>query len=114
MFLLWTYDRLDTALNSFTNLALRAKIRNDDGIDQLHHFVTVTILAFFGAITGFVEYAGEPINCWNYGDYLWKHFQVSLYESDVNENLTVFYFHLKWTDEISYTLEKKKLTVHND
>ncbi|XP_076435006.1 innexin unc-9-like [Babylonia areolata] len=66
---------LDTALNSFTNLALRASVRDDDGIDQLHHFVTVTILAFFGAITGFVEYAGQPINCWNYGNYLWGHYQ---------------------------------------
>ncbi|XP_076452653.1 innexin unc-9-like [Babylonia areolata] len=66
---------LDTAMTTFTNLALRAKIRNDDGIDQLHHFVTVAILAFFAAITGVVEYAGEPINCWNAGDLQWKHYQ---------------------------------------
>ncbi|KAL8591961.1 hypothetical protein ACOMHN_020439 [Nucella lapillus] len=68
-------NMLDMALNRFTHLALRAKVRDDDGVDQLHHFVTVTILAFFGAITGFVEYAGQPINCWNYGTYLWGHYQ---------------------------------------
>ncbi|XP_070205817.1 innexin unc-9-like isoform X2 [Littorina saxatilis] len=66
---------IDTALSSFTRLALRSAIRDDDGIDQLHHFVTVSILVFFAAVTGVVEYAGEPINCWNYGAYLWKHFQ---------------------------------------
>lgn len=57
-------------------MALRSKIRDDDGVDQLHHFVTVTILAFFGAIAGLKEYATDPINCWNYGDYLWQHYQV--------------------------------------
>ncbi|KAK7094124.1 innexin unc-9-like [Littorina saxatilis] len=66
---------IQTTLSSLNNIALRSNIRNDDGVDQLHHFVTVAILAAFAAITGVVEYAGEPINCWNYGDYLWKHFQ---------------------------------------
>ncbi|KAK7499059.1 hypothetical protein BaRGS_00009606 [Batillaria attramentaria] len=70
------YFRLDSAISGLTNLALRSKIRDDDGIDQLHHFVTVTIFAFFGAIAGFKEYASEPINCWNYGEYLWQHFQA--------------------------------------
>lgn len=64
-------------LSGISNLALRQKIRDDDGVDQLHHFVTVTILAFFAAIAGVKEFAGEPINYWNHGNYLWKHYQVS-------------------------------------
>ncbi|XP_025089060.1 innexin unc-9-like isoform X3 [Pomacea canaliculata] len=89
---------IDTALSGISHLALRSSVRDDDGIDQLHHFVTVTMLAFFAAIAGFKEYASEPINCWNYGNYLLQHYQQhvnsfcwthSLYQYPNQSNLNI-------------------------
>ena len=68
--------RVDSILSNFNNIQLRSKVRNDDGIDQLNHFVTVTILAAFATFSGILEFASQPLDCWNYGNYLWKHYQV--------------------------------------
>ncbi|KAL8615161.1 hypothetical protein ACOMHN_064293 [Nucella lapillus] len=67
---------LEMALGGFSNLTLRAKVRSDDAIDQLHHFVTAAILVFFAILTGIVEFTSDTINCWNPGKYLWKHYQA--------------------------------------
>lgn len=90
--------RIDTALSGISHLALRSSVRDDDGIDQLHHFVTVTMLAFFAAIAGFKVYASEPINCWNYGNYLYQHYQV---RNDYCKTHLGIHYHLLYYHGIS-------------
>ncbi|XP_025113344.1 innexin unc-9-like isoform X2 [Pomacea canaliculata] len=56
------------------NTELHSTIRDDDGIDQLHHFVTVTLYVLCATVAGFKEYVSEPITCWNYGQYMFPHY----------------------------------------
>ncbi|XP_025089066.1 innexin unc-9-like isoform X2 [Pomacea canaliculata] len=65
---------INTALGSISHLELHSTIRDDDGIDQLHHFVTVTLYVLCATVAGFKEYASEPITCWNYGQYMFPHY----------------------------------------
>jgi hypothetical protein len=65
---------MDTLVKGITDLKLREKIRDDDTVDQLHHFVTVYILAAFALFVGVREYTVGQLDCW-VTNYNFKHFQ---------------------------------------
>lgn len=65
---------MDMIIKSVTHLKLREKIREDDTTDQLHHFVTVYMLAAFAIIVGVKEYTVGQLDCW-FTNYSMKHFQ---------------------------------------
>ncbi|BFZ18561.1 hypothetical protein BsWGS_21600 [Bradybaena similaris] len=65
---------MERLLSGLPNLKIREKIRDDDTVDQLHHYVTVYIFVTFSIIIGLKEYAGTPLDCW-VTSYNWKHFQ---------------------------------------
>ncbi|CAL1537058.1 unnamed protein product [Lymnaea stagnalis] len=66
--------KMESILSSLPNLRIREKIRDDDTVDQLHHYVTVYMFASFALIIGLKEYAGTPLDCWVTA-HNWKHFQ---------------------------------------
>ncbi|GFO41177.1 innexin [Plakobranchus ocellatus] len=65
---------MESILTSLPNLQIREKIRDDDLVDQLHHFVTVYMFALFGVIVGLKEYLGAPLDCWVKSP-TWQHYQ---------------------------------------
>uniref|UniRef100_A0A2C9KYQ6 Innexin n=2 Tax=Biomphalaria glabrata TaxID=6526 RepID=A0A2C9KYQ6_BIOGL len=59
-----TSKGMESFLSKLPNLQIRDKIRVDDTVDQLHHFVTVYLFASFALMIGLKEYAGTPLDCW--------------------------------------------------
>ena len=55
---------MGSTLLSFTNLASRGKIRDDDAVDQLNHWATVGFLTALAVGTGAKQFVGAPIRCW--------------------------------------------------
>ncbi|KAH9498320.1 Innexin unc-7 [Bulinus truncatus] len=51
-------------LEALSKITLSRGTRDDDSIDQLHHFGTVAMFAAFGALIGMNQYVGDPIHCW--------------------------------------------------
>ncbi|XP_055869497.1 innexin unc-9-like isoform X2 [Biomphalaria glabrata] len=51
-------------LEALSKITLSRGARDDDGIDQLHHFGTVALFAAFAALIGMNQYVGDPIHCW--------------------------------------------------
>ncbi|CAG5126001.1 unnamed protein product, partial [Candidula unifasciata] len=49
---------------ALSNISLSRGVRDDDSVDQLHHFATVAIFATFAALIGMNQYVGDPIHCW--------------------------------------------------
>ncbi|XP_059178575.1 innexin unc-9-like isoform X2 [Physella acuta] len=66
--------KMESLVSSLPNLRIREKIRDDDTVDQLHHYVTVYMFASFAIIIGLKEYMGAPLDCWVTSQN-WKHFQ---------------------------------------
>lgn len=65
---------MDSIINTITGLKIKDRIRDDDTIDQLHHFVTVYLLAAFAVLIGIKEYTVGQLDCWM-TNYTVKHFQ---------------------------------------
>ena len=68
--------RIDQGIGLVSKMAARGQVREDFGADQLHHLALVSLLVLFASVTGVVEYAGQPLDCWASGASPWKHFQV--------------------------------------
>jgi len=51
-------------LEALSKLTLSKGARDDDAVDQMHHFGTVAILAGGAALVGMNQYVGDPIHCW--------------------------------------------------
>ncbi|CAL1530371.1 unnamed protein product [Lymnaea stagnalis] len=51
-------------LEALSKMTLSRGARDDDGVDQLHHFGTVALFAAFAALIGMNQYVGDPIHCW--------------------------------------------------
>nr|BCO10881.1 Limax innexin 11 isoform 2 [Ambigolimax valentianus] len=64
---------MDSLVKGIVDLKLREKIRDDDTVDQLHHFVTVYVLAAFALVIGVKEYTTGQLDCW-VTNYTMKHF----------------------------------------
>lgn len=56
--------RWESILEALSKVTLSRGARDDDGVDQLHHFGTVALLAAFAALIGMNQYVGDPIHCW--------------------------------------------------
>ena len=56
--------RWESILEALSKVTLSRGARDDDGVDQMHHFVTVALLAAFAALVGMNQYVGDPIHCW--------------------------------------------------
>ncbi|XP_076460053.1 innexin unc-9-like [Babylonia areolata] len=54
----------ESILEALSQVTLSRGARDDDGVDQLHHFGTVALLAAFAALVGMNQYVGDPIHCW--------------------------------------------------
>ncbi|KAK3758162.1 hypothetical protein RRG08_060819 [Elysia crispata] len=65
---------MESVLTSLPNLQIQEKIRDDDFTDQMHHFITVYLFAFFGVMVGLKEYWGNPLDCWVTSQ-TWQHYQ---------------------------------------
>ncbi|RUS69957.1 hypothetical protein EGW08_022284, partial [Elysia chlorotica] len=65
---------MESVLTSLPNLQIREQIRDDDFADQMHHYITVYLFAFFGVMIGLKEYWGTPLDCWVTAQN-WQHFQ---------------------------------------
>lgn len=59
----FTY-RWQSILEALSQVTLSRGARDDDVVDQLHHFVTVALLGAFAALVGMKQYVGDPIHCW--------------------------------------------------
>ena len=66
---------MESILTSLPNLQIQEKIRDDDFVDQMHHFITVYLFAFFGLVVGLKEYMGTPLDCW-VEPQTWQHYQA--------------------------------------
>ncbi|XP_076443340.1 innexin unc-9-like [Babylonia areolata] len=53
----------ESILEALSSVTLSRGARDDDAVDQLHHFGTVAILAAFAALIGMNQYVGDPIHC---------------------------------------------------
>lgn len=53
----------ESILEALSSVTLSRGARDDDGVDQLHHFGTVALLAALGALIGMNQYVGDPIHC---------------------------------------------------
>lgn len=51
-------------LEALSSVTLSRGARDDDAVDQLHHFGTVALFAAFAALIGMNQYVGDPIHCW--------------------------------------------------
>ncbi|BFZ21900.1 hypothetical protein BsWGS_24939 [Bradybaena similaris] len=51
-------------LEALSKISLSRGARDDDAVDQLHHFGTVAIFATFAVLIGMNQYVGDPIHCW--------------------------------------------------
>ena len=60
----FSFFRWEEILVALSQVTLSKGARDDDGVDQLHHFSTVAILATFAALVGMQQYVGDPIHCW--------------------------------------------------
>ena len=58
------FNRWESILEALSKVTLSKGARDDDGVDQLHHFGTVALLAAFAALIGMNQYVGDPIHCW--------------------------------------------------
>ncbi|CAG5130088.1 unnamed protein product [Candidula unifasciata] len=65
---------METFINTLTGLKIKSRIRDDDTIDQLHHFITVYLLAAFALLIGIKEYTVGQLDCW-FSNVTLKHFQ---------------------------------------
>ncbi|XP_070186260.1 innexin unc-9-like [Littorina saxatilis] len=54
----------ESILEALSQVTLSRGARDDDGVDQMHHFATVAILAAFAGLVGMNQYVGDPIHCW--------------------------------------------------
>ncbi|XP_071102991.1 innexin unc-9-like isoform X1 [Haliotis cracherodii] len=55
---------LDNIINKFSQLRLANVIRDDDVVDQLHHYVMVVTLTTLAIGIGTKQFVGKPIHCW--------------------------------------------------
>ncbi|BFZ18562.1 hypothetical protein BsWGS_21601 [Bradybaena similaris] len=65
---------MESVVRNIINFKLRDKIREDDTVDQLHHFITVYLFAAFAIIIGVKEYSVGQLDCW-VTSVTMKHFQ---------------------------------------
>lgn len=65
---------MESVVRNIIDLKLRDKIREDDTVDQLHHFITVYLFAAFAIIIGVKEYTVGQLDCW-VTSVTMKHFQ---------------------------------------
>ncbi|XP_071102994.1 innexin unc-9-like [Haliotis cracherodii] len=66
---------LKQALDQLAKLSAARSTRDDDLIDQLHHYVAVGTLLALAVLVGAKSFVGAPINCWVPKEYDKDHFQ---------------------------------------
>lgn len=54
----------ESILSALSSITLSKGARDDDAVDQMHHFGTVAVLAASAALIGMNQYVGDPIHCW--------------------------------------------------
>ncbi|KAL8593274.1 hypothetical protein ACOMHN_009927 [Nucella lapillus] len=54
----------ESILEALSSVTLSRGARDDDAVDQLHHFGTVALLAALAGLIGMNQYVGDPIHCW--------------------------------------------------
>ncbi|GFO20843.1 innexin [Plakobranchus ocellatus] len=54
----------ESILEALSKITLSKGARDDDAVDQLHHFGTVAVFAAFAMLIGMNQYVGDPIHCW--------------------------------------------------
>nr|WET20648.1 innexin-5 [Aplysia californica] len=54
----------ESILEALSKITLSRGARDDDAVDQFHHFASVAIFAASAALIGMNQYVGDPIHCW--------------------------------------------------
>ncbi|ESP03221.1 hypothetical protein LOTGIDRAFT_205073 [Lottia gigantea] len=55
---------LEGILEVFNKLVISNGARDDDAVDQFHHFISVALFAALAGAVGAKQYVGDPIHCW--------------------------------------------------
>ncbi|XP_050418128.1 innexin unc-9 [Patella vulgata] len=97
---------LKDLLEVLGKLTISKGARDDDGIDQFHHFVSVAIFAALAAAIGMKQYVGDPIHCWVPAHFAGSH-------SDYAENLCWIsrMYNIHMDDPIPVKIEER---IEND
>ncbi|XP_067686921.1 innexin unc-9-like [Haliotis asinina] len=64
---------LGTLLEVANKIAVSRGSWDDDGVDQLHHIVSVALFAALGVAVGAKQYVGDPIHCWTPAQFAGSH-----------------------------------------